>query len=57
MIIIDLGIKEEITEEQKQEKEIIKKNIVNEIELLKKCGLPNIVKYYKVLKKKIKFIL
>ena len=42
MIIIDLGIKEEITEEQKQEKEIIKKNIVNEIELLKKCGHPNI---------------
>ena len=54
MKIIDLEIKEEITEEQKKEKETIKKNIVNEIELLKKCEHPNIVKYYKSFKEKNK---
>ena len=50
MKIIDLKIKNEMNEKEKKDKEEFKKYIINEIELLKKCDHPNIVKYYKSFK-------
>ena len=54
MKVIDLEIKENTSEEDKNLKKLLEKNAYNEIEILKKMNHPNIIKYYKYFKEKNK---
>ena len=54
MKVVNLEIKENMSEDEKNMIKLIEKNAYNEIEILKKMNHPNIIKYYKYFKEKNK---